>query len=151
MAAVWCCISTCTVVTFPCEYMYGNMLWKTRRFNMCMQLMDDACSWCRWPSCSMRGLPLETPFDILGHRECRRGAVLGPLAARPMASARRTPPMGGCQVHCVPAHARRERIDHPWRFPQTDRSSSVSQFRCLTVYPCQKTPIIWYVCWYLCW
>ena len=47
-----CCISTCTVVNFPCEC--GNMLWKTRRFNM--QLMDDACSWCRWP-CSMRGLP----------------------------------------------------------------------------------------------
>ena len=47
-----CCISTCIVVNFPCEC--GNMLWKTRRFNM--QLMDDACSWCRWP-CSMRGLP----------------------------------------------------------------------------------------------
>ena len=37
---------------FPCEC--GNMLWKTRRFNM--QLLDDAYSWCRWP-CSMRGLP----------------------------------------------------------------------------------------------
>ena len=105
-----------------------------------MQLMDDACSWCRWP-CSMHELPslLSTSW-FLGHRERRPGAVLGPLAARPMASARRTPPLGGCQVHCVPAHARRVPNTDPWRFPQTDRFSSVSQFRCLTVYPYQKTP-----------
>ena len=81
-----------------------------------------------------------TPFDILGHRERRPGAVLGPPDAGPMASARRTPPLGGYQVHCVPAHGGRERIVNPRRFPQTDRSSSVSQFRCLTVYPHQKTP-----------
>jgi hypothetical protein len=38
-------------------------------------------------------------------------------------------------MHCVAAHARRVQKLDPWRFPQTDRSSSVSQFRCLTVYP----------------
>ena len=48
--------------------------------------------------------------------------------------------LGGCQVHCVPAHGGRVPNTATWRFPQTDRSSSVSQFRCLTVYPYQKTP-----------
>ena len=61
---------------------------------------------------------LYTPFGILGHRERGPGAVLGPLAARPMASAYRMPPLGGCQVHCVPAHARRVQNTNPWRFPQ---------------------------------
>ena len=59
--------------------------------------------------------------------------------------------LGGCQVHCVSAHGGRVLKLDPWRFSQTDRSSSVSQFRCLTVYLCKKHPIIWYVCWYLCW
>ena len=44
---------------------------------------------------------LSSPFGILGHRERRPGAGLGPLAAGPMASAHRTPPLAGCQVHCV--------------------------------------------------
>ena len=48
----------------------------------------------------------------------------------PMASARRTPPWEGGRVQNIAT----------WRFPQTDRYSSVSQFRCLTVYPNQKTP-----------
>ena len=61
---------------------------------------------------------LSTPFGILGHRERGPGAVLGPLAARPMAAAYRTPPLGGCQVHCVPAHAGLGRTVDPWRFPQ---------------------------------
>ena len=46
---------------------------------------------------------LSTPFGILGHRERRPGAGLGPLAAGPMASAHRTPPLAGCQVHYSPA------------------------------------------------
>ena len=102
-----------------------------------MQLMDDACSWCRWP-CSMRGLP-----RLLSTSWATENAVmalfLDPLLLADGFSTPHTT-LGGCQVHCVPAHGGRERIVNPWRFPQTDRSSSVSQFRCLIVYPCQKTP-----------
>jgi hypothetical protein len=36
-----CCISTCTIVNFPCQC--GNILWKPRRFNM--QLLHDG--WCK--------------------------------------------------------------------------------------------------------
>ena len=128
-----CCISTCTVVNFPCEY--GNMLWKTRRFNM--QLMDDACSWCRWP-CSMRGLP-----RLLSTSWATENAVLAlfldPLLLADGFSTPHTT-LGGCQVHCVPAHGGRVQKLATWRFPQMDRSSSVSQFRCLTVYLYQNTP-----------
>ena len=96
-----------------------------------MQLMQMTMqhAWAAW-----------TPFDILGHRGRRPGAVLGRPAARPMASARCTPPLGGCQVHCVAAHGGFGRTVDPWRFVQTDRSSSVSQFRCVIVYLYQNTP-----------
>jgi hypothetical protein len=57
-------------------------------------------------------------FGISGHRERRPGASLGPIAARPMASAYCTSPLGGCQVHCVLAHARRVQNTNPRRFPQ---------------------------------
>ena len=101
-----------------------------------MQLMDDACSWCRWP-CSMRGLP-----RLLSTSWATENAVLAlfldPLLLADGFSTPHTT-LGGCQVHCVPAHGGFGRTVDPWRFPQTDRSSSVSQFRCLTVYPYQKT------------
>ena len=122
----------CTRKEFRCEFRDCVQLCVSHPAIQHAADADDHAAAC------MHGLSI--PFGILGHRERRPGALLGPLAARPMASARRTPPLAGCQVHCVPAHARRVPNPATWRFLQTDRSSSVSQFRCLTVYSYQKTP-----------